>query len=303
VASLQNSGPSYQEYGGLGAKVFALQAPFTFGPEALFFDKIVLIFFLVFLMTAIATRALKLAPEMRLALVVMVLAAVAVPNWLNGSWLADIRLPVALPFVLVAITRLDATRFRAAGWFAAVALVLLGVRVWAVSEYWRDTDRLFAEFRSASQVISPGARLLIVGDAAKDGRPLRGVSSFVTQQWDETFAHMPALAVMDRAAFIPYLFSGWTSVAPAARNAGLFQTQAAPLTSAALRQSATVEPGNGTFDRLDFLGERPYWGNWPQHFDFVLWIDFRSMPAPDLAALQPLAQGSFFRIYRVAPPS
>lgn len=303
LASLARSGPSYREYGDLGAKVYAVQAPFTFGAQAILFDKALLMFSAVFLFAAIASRALKLAPKMRLALVAMLLAAVAMPNWMNGSWLADIRLPVTLPFVLIASTRLDAARLRAVGWFAAVALVLLGIRLWAVSETWRDTDHLFAEFRSAAQAITPGARLLIVDDTPRGGRSLESVPSFLAERWDESFPHLPALAVIDRAAFIPYLFTGWTSVASTARNAGLSQTQAAPLTSAALRQSATVEPGDPAYQRPDFLGELPYWGNWPRHFDFVLWIDFASEPAPSLAALQPVAQGSFFRIYRVTPPS
>jgi hypothetical protein len=302
LASLSKSGPSYTEYGGLGAKVFALQAPFTFGPVVIFFDKMVLIFFLVFLMAAIATRALKLAPEMRLALVAMVLAAVAVPNWLNGSWLADTRLPVVLPFVLIASTRLDATRFRAAGWFAAVALMLLGVRVWAVSETWRDSDRLFTEFRSASRVITPGARLLIVGDKPADGRPFQGMPSLIALQRDEPFSHMAALSVIDRSAFIPYLFTGWTPVLATPRNAGLFQSQSVPLPPEVLRAAAHVAPDDPAYSRRDFLGELPYWGNWPEHFDFVLWLDFAGRPADDSAGLDLVAGGDFFGIYRVIHP-
>ncbi|HKX07161.1 MAG TPA: hypothetical protein VJN67_03175 [Stellaceae bacterium] len=302
IASLPKAGPRYMEYGDLGAKVYAVQAPFTFGPQAIALDKVFLIFCLGFTATAIAARALRLAPEMRLTLSAMILAAAAMPNWASGSWLADIRLPVALPFVLIASTRVEVARLRAAGWFAAVALVLLGVRVWAISETWRDADRLFVEFRSAARVIAPGARLLIVDDTPRGGRPFGGVPSFIAERWDESFPQLPALAVIDRAAFIPYLFTGWTSVAAAPRNAGLSQTQAVPLTSEALRRSARVEPGDPAYERPDFLGERPYWGNWPQHFDFVLWIGFGSIKAPDSVALQPLAEGSYFRIYRVAPP-
>ncbi len=298
IASLPNSGPSYYEYGDLGTKVYALQAPFTFGGGAILFDKALLIFSAGFLVAAIAARALKLAPEMRLVLIAMALAAAATPNWANGSWLADIRLPVALPFVLIGSTRLDETRFRAAGWFAAVALLLLGVRVWSVTETWRDIDQRFVEFRSAAQAITPGARLLIVDDTAKGGRPFGGVPSFVAQRWDESFTHLPALAVIDRSAFIPYLFTGWTSIEPSPRNAGLFKTESLPLTADKLREGALAAGVNPSPERL-----APYWSDWPKHFDFVLWIDLRASPEPELAPLEPLAQGSFFRIYRVAPSS
>jgi hypothetical protein len=303
VTSLAKAGPRYMEYGNLGAKVYALQAPFTFGPQAGALDKVCLIFCFGVLALAIVSRALKLAPGMRLTLAAMIFAAAAMPTWLSGSWLADIRLPVALPFVLIASSTLDTSRFRAARWFAVAAIALLTLRVWAVSEIWRDTDARFAEFRTASRVIAPGARLLVVDDTPKGERAVDGVPSFLTERWDETFSHMPALAVIDRSAFIPYLFTGWTSVAASARNAGLFQSQAAPLSSTMLLEAASAEPGDPKYAERDFLGEPPYWGDWPRHFDFVLWIDFRSTPAPDLGRLEPVAEGSFFRIYRVRRPS
>ncbi|HXP74291.1 MAG TPA: hypothetical protein VN823_09105 [Stellaceae bacterium] len=303
IVSLQNSGPTYTEYGGLGAKVYALQAPFTFGPQAVLFDKLLLIVCVAFLAMAIAARALKLAPEMRLVLVAMILAAVAMPTWMSGSWLADIRLPVALPFVMIASTRLDESRFRAVGWFAAIAVMLLAVRVWAISEVWRDAGPRFAEFRAASRVIIPGARLLIVDDTAKGGWPVDVVPSFVGLRWGETFTHMPALAVIDRSAFIPYLFTGWTSIVPTARNAGLFKTEAMPLTADMLREGAIATAADPASNHPGASGEPRYWSDWPKHFDFVLWIDFGSASEPGLATLQPVAQGSFFRIYRVAPPS
>jgi hypothetical protein len=52
----------------------------------------------------------------------------------------------------------------------------------------------------------------------------------------------------------------------------------------------------------NFLGELPYWGNWPKNFDFVLWIDFGQIASPDLAPLRPATRGSFFSLYRVVGP-
>jgi hypothetical protein len=302
IASLSNFGASYTRYGDLAAKAYALQAPFTFGPTPILLDRAMLIFSLGFLIVAIGARALKLAPEMRLPLAAMVLAAVAMPTWLSASWLSDIRLPVALPFVLIASAQLDVSRFRAVGGFAAVALVLLGIRVGAVSASWRDTDRSFAEFRTASQAITPGARLLIVGDEPTAGRPFEDLPSVLARQWDETFSHMAALAVIDRSAFIPSLFTGATPVRPTRRNAGLFHTQTSSLSPELLAQSMTSEQMSSLDVRPNFLGELPYWGNWPKNFDFVLWIDFDRIASPDLTPLRPAARGSFFSLYRVVRP-
>jgi hypothetical protein len=69
-----------------------------------------------------------------------------------------------------------------------------------------------------------------------------------------------------------------------------------------LRAAAHVAPGDPTYSQRDFLGELPYWGNWPEHFDFVLWLDFAGRPADDTAGLDLVTGGDFFRIYRVIGP-
>jgi hypothetical protein len=293
---------SYIAYGDLAAKAYALQAPFAFGPTAIPLDRVMLIFSLAFLVVAIIGQSIKLSREMRLPLIAMVAAAAAMPTWLSSSWLSDIRLPVVLPFVLIAAMRVDSSRFRTVGWFAAVAVILLGVRVWAISETWRDADQQFAEFRVASRAIAPGARLLIVGDDPTNGRPVPGVPPVLAVQREEIFSHMAALAVIDRAAFIPSLFTGSNPVRPTARNAGLFHTQTTPLAPEALALSMTREQMRSLDMRPNFLGKRQYWGDWPQNFDFVLWLDFGQTPTPELAPLRLAASGGVFRLYRVIKP-
>jgi hypothetical protein len=302
LASLSNTGQSYTRFGDLAAKVYALQSPFTFGPEATLLDKTALLFCVAFLISGIAARALKLAPEMRLPLLVLTATAALMPNWLSGSWLADIRIPAVLPFVAIAAVRLDAGRMRTAGLFAAMALALLGIRVWTVTESWREADRRFEEFRTAAKAIAPGARLLVVAPSPGEARPLPHVPVALAGERDEIFTHMAALAVIDRSAFIPYLFTGWTPMVPTARNAGLFQSQAVPLSPEALRESAHVAPDDPAYARRDFLGERPYWGNWPEHFDFVLWMDFAQRPDTEGLPLDLAASGDFFGLYRVTRP-
>jgi hypothetical protein len=60
-----------------------------------------------------------------------------------------------------------------------------------------------------------------------------------------------------------------------------------------------VQPRDSALISTNLLLEPPYSRNWPQTFDFVLWIDFGSAPKPELRNLQPVASGSFFEIYRV----
>lgn len=115
--------------------------------------------------------------------------------------------------------------------------------------------------------------------------------------------HMPALSVIDRSAFIPYLFTTWTTIRATPRNAGLFAPQGVPITSAMLVNSA--RPGSAESPeslQSNALGEAPYWLDWPKHFDFLLWVDFSGASAPESDLLQEVAKGSFFRIYRIVRP-
>jgi hypothetical protein len=52
----------------------------------------------------------------------------------------------------------------------------------------------------------------------------------------------------------------------------------------------------------NLISEPPYWRNWPETFDYVLWIDFANAPKPQLNQLELLTTGSYFSIYRVVRP-
>jgi len=299
AAALGNGGASYTRYH-LEYKLMDLVAPATFGWMPRPLDWAVLVLTIFFLCYAKGSGAVRLAPSMRWPIMAMIVAAVVMPNWLAGGWAADLRLPIALPFVVLASMRFAGTR-RALGCFAVVALALLGIRVWTVTESWRDADRRFAEFRAASRSIPEGARLLVVETPmTPDECRIDGVPFALAQREPLALWHMPALAAIDRSAFLPYLFfNGWNPLRPHPRNAGLYQAHGTLLLPSQLVASASPDWRPSAPDWPDELGEMPYWVNWPDKFDFVLWIDFSRMPGPLPEQLQPWAGGSFFKIYRV----
>lgn len=300
LASLGNGGPSYTHYGGLYDKLYAVLAPATFGWWALPFDLGVALAVLAFLLYARRSPAFALSPLMRLPIAVLVLAVVLMPNWASGSWLADIRLPVTLPFVLIASTELKAPRRGVIAGFAVVALILLGTRLWVVSQVWRDAAQRFTEFRAASRVIPDGARLLVVeAPIVWNDRRFEGIAPYFAIREEPTFYHMPLLAVIDRGAFLPYLFSGWTPVGPSLRNADRFRTYGAPITPKMFIEGDSPASERSHADSPDSVGQLQYWRDWRQKFDDVLWIDFNPPRAPPAQGLQLRASGSFFRIYRI----
>jgi hypothetical protein len=298
-ASLAHGGFTLTAYGSLTSKIYAMLAPFTFGYEPAAFDRIISLLVSLFLIFGIASRALKLVPQMRIPLAAMVVAAVLMPNIVNGGWSADIRLPVALPFVIIASTRLELVPRHLLP-LAGAALLVLGLRIWSVSQAWRDYDRSFAEFRAAAAVIDPGARLLIVeSEPPEERRRLPAVPPIFAKLQPAAFIHMGALAVVDRAAFFPYLFSGWTTISPTERNLAVSQAQSVPMTPEELIKSADPDRAKTLDMAPNIFGEEPYWRNWPDTFDFVLWIDFGRRQKPLPRQLNVLASGSFFEIYRV----
>jgi len=301
LVSIPASGPSFTLFGSLANKIYALESPFMFGQAPTLFDSIVVLSCLVFLIFVILNRVIILSPEMRLPLIAMAGVANVMPNTANGSWLADIRLPVRCPFFLIASSHLSAPHTWKIGRFAIVAIILLSIRVWSISQSWHDYDKLLTEFRMESEVITPGARLLVVTSPLPEDRyKIPQVSELLAKRQMVLFYHMPAFSVIDRSSFIPYLFTGWTTVTPTERNAGLYWTQGEPISPEDLAEGASAEP-----HRTDMvpngLGTRIYWRDWPKYFDFVLWFDFGINP-PAIDHLLALRNGSYFKIYRVIRP-
>jgi hypothetical protein len=301
-ASMQPSRISVTSYDHpILSKVYALFAPFIFGFSQLApFDLLLVLLIISFLAIAIVTRSLKLTPEMRLPIAAMTAISLLMPSVVSGSSFVDIRLPVMLPFVIIASTRFEPFRKDMVLPIAAVALTLLGVRIWTLSQAWHDYDQFFAEFRAASTAIAPGARVLVVAAPPAEAHKLPGIPESLAVLQERLFHHMPSLAVIDRAAFLPSVFTGWKTLEVTPRNRQISQLGGwDPITPEQLTESVDPERAQTLNDISNSLIEPPYWRNWPQTFDFVLWIDFGVAPKPELRELQLVTSGSFFQIYRV----
>jgi hypothetical protein len=93
---------------------------------------------------------------------------------------------------------------------------------------------------------------------------------------------MPCLAVIDRAAFVPCLFAGRKTLVVAPRNRQITQSGGwGPITPEQLMENdpERTEALREDFDLFNV--ERPYWRDWPETFDCVLWIDFGRAPKPE----------------------
>ena len=300
LASLGDGGRGYTAMGDLGGRLYAFLAPVAFDNPLTIFDGVIVLFLFAFLYVALRERALCLAPTMRVPLVAMLVVSALMPEWVSGSWAAQIRLPVATTFVLIASLTPRSPRRGALPLFAVAALALLGARVWSVAESWQDASDRVTEFRAAARVIPRGARILTVQSPMPKDWGGASRHSWLPPTPPNVYGHLVALAVIDRAAFIPSLFTGWFPIEPAPRNRGLTSMPGGTLTPAQLAARASRDAAPPESAERDVFGEAPCCFNWPETYDVVLWMDFGHPPDVLPPHLELLGSGSFFHIYRIA---
>jgi hypothetical protein len=175
-----------------------------------------------------------------------------------------------------------------------VALVV--IRTALVAHDWRDMDARFAEFRRASATIERGARLLPIADL--EDNPHGG--SYLHRM---QFENMASLAIIERSAFVPTEFTGFTMVRVADRVKAIDTPVGEPVSPKLLAQSA--DPATSLY-LLGHHFERyvwAFWVGWPNNFDYAVSIRFSDPANPSPAHLKRAAKGSFFDIYHVVKPA
>ncbi len=277
-------------YGAVENKLLALVSflPSPF-PGPWFF--LVLLALLAGLIWGFFTRRLVLAGAMRLPLLALGMVCLAMPEWLSGVWGIDRRLPVVFVFLFCASCQWRRLPNCVAGGAAAALVLCLTGEMVSIAAAWQPMDRQYQEFRTAMTAIDPGARVLAFRE--DDGPARRGPLT--------VYLHLPMLAVIERDAFLPYLFKNSMMPVHAAPARGVIDTpQGYPISLASLAEGADPIKGQAMLGTLDDVAMRNYWGDWPHHFDMAIGLNFgTSSPVPGF--LEPRRYGEFFTIYRVHP--
>jgi hypothetical protein len=277
---------TYIDYGDLVDKLRALVSPTLCyaGP----IDWIIFAFLGILLVHGLFSCRLKVVEGLRFPLILLLLAAIVMPNWLLGVWGVDFRLPLVLACLVAAGARVELPNIRNGLALAAVGLVLFGARVWSISETWRGYDAQYSEFRQASRAIEPGARLLMVLTRRED-------------RFDSPYWHLATAAVIERSVFLPTLFTDHTAQPVHVTKAyeAIDTPFGIPITPKLLR-AAVDDPDIARMAGTRMPnGSRIYWANWPQTFDYVLYVHFGANDNPMPKLLRHVHAGSFFDIYKV----
>lgn len=285
-------------WGGLWHKVQALLSPALFfgGP----FDVVVLAVFVMVVAGGLASGALRLHPALRWPLLAMTLVAIVIPHSLRGFQGVDLRLPVMIACLLVAGVRPTGRKGPALVVGGVVLLLLGGAREVSITTDWLETNRDYAAFRRAAEALEPGSRLLVA-------QRQEGMTGWVTEArpFAPVYWHMSALAVIDRDAFSPVLFTekGAQALWPRPAYEEVDGPRAGPI---CLRDLvAAADPGA---DRQALLAAScqaglkaagDYWIGWPEHFDYVLWVHLGEGGNPLPSLLEPVAEDEVFALYQV----
>ena len=208
---------------------------------------------------------------------------VAMPTGLLGIWGLHHRFPAVLFILVAASLRFD----REAG--ARIAMpgaVIAGLLMLAViANAALQMSRLDAKADSLREVVAAlpsGARVL----------PARH------EDTDLTLAiHSAALSVIDRAAYVPNLFTNTSPVDVTLSMRDQHMPQAWPLLEGQLRKSMTLDrpkSSNGFWSRRYFF-------DWPSHWDYVLYFRDQESQALEFDVLCAVSLRAEFVLYKINP--
>lgn len=286
-------GPTVTLYGSLTHKVIALMAPFNAYGEQSFIAVLVLAGVALLLFSK---RQLAVAPALRIPLILLTVAAVLMPYALAGNWFTDHRLPPVLAMLLVAGTRLKAPRRYLSISLAAIGLLLFVGPLLPTIKKLQYFDAKAAEFRQAAQMIEPGARILPVQAMRSDLPYGAAFNDF----WN-AYRHLTSLAIIDRSAFTPLLFTNPAAqpVRPAPALAHLDVPYGRPVMPEHLIIAADPERAGELEGSVPIDLSRIYWEDWPNQYDYVFYVSGSEQANPVPKFLEPVETGSFFVLYKV----
>lgn len=288
LANDGQTGETITKYGDLIHKPSVIVSPTMFFDGIA--DSLLLLVYMLGALMLVRRGALRLAPGMGFPLAAFALVCVFMPDTLFGVWGVDFRFPPVLLMLLIASTE---PKMLVSGSTPPVLLAaVVAIVVFRAATLWpamQIADRQIQELREAIRGVDKGARVLVSSDNIGEGLPLP----------ERAYLHLPLLAVIERDAFVPNLFTGVTQVRASARNVE-FDAAAGPILRSAdiamgLDPAFVARYRNHVFSSTS----RVYWADWAINFDYLIRIDPVPM-APEIASrLQCAPPFSYFELCKV----
>jgi hypothetical protein len=267
------------------AKLWRLLTPFmTYNPGLTVLTAVA-----IFSALLLFRRELRSVPGLPLALAVLMIVYVAVPETMSTGTLIDLRFSTMACLLLFA-----GLEPKLAGRQAQLVMAVLGAVILVRSVYfgstWIDHRKDLAEVRAAIANIAPGTRILATRSYPDEliyaSTPERLIPGLYP-----TDNHLPALALIERHAFWPLLFAH-----PAQQPIRVLPPY--DKLSYPVGLPAKWEWLSDRSYSILQLSVAPYLPNWRSNFDVVLLID---PPAPlsPIAGLSVAYRGDYAQLYRI----
>lgn len=211
----------------------------------------------------------------------------AMPRVVFATYMADLRLPVAIAFMVLAAMRVDLRHRLARRGFAVVLLLMLAVRVGEVQVVWDKLTKWTVSFDQSVKEIKRGSRVLVAYADIQAG----------SDPTDLGLVHAACLAIIEKSSLVTTAFT--------VKGKQILRVHPP------YRDQVDTEDGNPPqIEQLLITEDEPtadgprYWDLWPQHFDYVyVLFTERGAPNPDSDRLKLVYEGDRFQLYRVIPPA
>jgi hypothetical protein len=216
-------------------------------------------------------------------LVIGVAVYVALPRVVFETYMADQRLPISLAFMLIACIDLDLRRPVVRRGFAAVLVVMLGIRVAEVENMWGSLSVGTEAFRQSVQLIDRGSKVLVAYADPDGGDDLH----------DLGLVHAACFAIIERSALVTTAFTVVGKQIMHARPEYRARVDTVDGTPPMINELVRLARNEGA--------QSPnYWRRWTTDYDY-LYVLFAesSHENPDPEHLTTLFTGDRFVLYRV----
>jgi hypothetical protein len=231
----------------------------------------------------VRTRLIGFHPAALVLAAIGVLAFLAMPAIMFGSYMADQRLPIAIFLMLLGFGRLRYASDAERNAFVVLVVAFSLIRYAEVSLHWEALSSAYKEYAQAVRKIDRGAKMIV----AYADEPV------LNDQSREALSHAACLAMIERSALVSTAFTvpGKQIMRVREPFRGRVDTEDGTPPSVS-RLIASTLPG--------FANDGSYWDDWQTKHDFVTVLYTErgaANPDPDLLSL--VHDGDGFQIYKI----
>ena len=228
----------------------------------------------------------RIHPVGWITLIMGVFLFILMPTRLFTSWTADVRLPIAIIFIVIGFShwKLPNISYRAV--FVIAVFVIVLIRFVDVGKSWVMYDQVYAEIRKSFTYIKPGSSLLRV--TRKPFRPYR-------KAWPLHWTN--CLAVIDQSVFTPDLYTEKDNNILAVKSKYKELSDMHPFGNFLVSELVQASKNSNKKVSRD-----KYWTRFKSRFDYLLVLCTRKDDVNPLPkSLELVYQGKVFQLYSIKP--